>query len=50
MKILAGLTFLGNGEVDFDEFCEIMAKKTAEQGEVDIETELKDVFKIFDRL
>ncbi|XP_063725495.1 uncharacterized protein LOC134853428 [Symsagittifera roscoffensis] len=39
----------GNGEVDFDEFCEMMTKKTAEQGEVDIETELKDVFKLFDR-
>ncbi|XP_075262615.1 neo-calmodulin-like [Convolutriloba macropyga] len=39
----------GNGEVDFEEFCEMMAKKIAEQGDVDIERDLQDVFKLFDK-
>ncbi|XP_075262918.1 neo-calmodulin-like [Convolutriloba macropyga] len=39
----------GSGEISFDEFCEMMAKKISEQGEVDIETQLQEIFRMFDR-
>lgn len=36
----------GNGEIDFDEFCELMVKKMKES---EPEEELVEVFKIFDK-
>lgn len=40
------LIFLGNGVIDFEEFLEMIVK---EMNKIDIEEEMREVFKIFDR-
>lgn len=40
------LFFLGNGEIDFDEFLSMMAKKMKE---TDSEDEIREAFKVFDK-
>ena len=40
------LLFQGNGEIDFEEFLSMMAKKMKE---ADSEEEIRDAFKLFDR-
>ena len=41
------LLILGNAEIDFDEFCNLMGKKMQESG--DMEQEMRDAFKVFDK-
>lgn len=40
------LQFLGNGEIDFEEFLQMMASKIKDQ---DTEEEIRDAFRVFDK-
>ena len=45
-KTLDLLVVLGNGEIDFEEFLQMMAKKMKES---DSEDEIREAFKVFDK-